>query len=518
MQGSAKIRITLLSALVLLLRLDGAFAQTASSPFVIADRGGVSFQTAGTDPFLSVGYGSIQPDTAQTTPSGAAIFGFRENNVLVSETSVPAAAPLSSGRIYAEIAGPLNTGIAIVNPNNLAVAIDFYFTDISGNPAGSGSMTVPGNQHVALFLDQPPLKVYTTPAFQGTFSFTATAPVAAIALRGFTNERGEFLTSTLPVIDTSLPPTRALLFLPHFAAGGGWTTQILLVNPGEETVTGSVTLNPNGMAAGVDVIFAGAGNFPCMNRPSCDFTYAIPGRTAQKITIAGGSTAATGSITIGSIIGATSSVSPIYGPAPAPLAVLSYRPAGVTVAEAGVVPVIRSDKFRMYAESSGKPGQPGSVQTGIAVAGTAIGDEATVRPPTVVFELTDLTGAPIAGLGPASISLETSRQSAIFLDQLFPELPPAFKGIVRISSSTLPIAVMGLRTRINERGDFLFTATPLANERSPSTTTPMLFPQIVDGGGYSTQFILFNGVAGQTTLGNLQFLKIDGTPMKLTLK
>jgi hypothetical protein len=303
-----KLQIILISAWVFVCAHDVAFAQSANAPFTIADRGGVSLQTA-----------------------GAAILRFRANNVLISETDVPATTPLTSGRIYTEIGGSVNTGIAIVNPNNSAAAFDFYFTDTSGNPAGSGTMTVSGNQHVSFFLDQAPLKVYTTPTFQGTFSFTSTSPVAVTALRGLTNERREFLMSSLPVIDTSLPPANALLQVPHIAAGGGWTTQILLVNPTDQTITGTASMG--------------------------------------------------------------------------------------------------------------------------------------------------------------------------------------WRHVPYVCES-----VMGLRARTNERGDFLITSAPLVNESDSSTTTPMLFPQIVDGGGYSTQFVIFSGMAGQATSGNVQFLKSDGTPLQLTLK
>ena len=65
---------------------------------------------------------------------------------------------------------------------------------------------------------------------RGTFTFTADLPVAVIALRGFVNERSEFLMTTLPVAPLTAGPADTVYF-PHFAAGGGWTTQVILVNP-----------------------------------------------------------------------------------------------------------------------------------------------------------------------------------------------------------------------------------------------------------------------------------------------
>jgi hypothetical protein len=40
---------------------------------------------------------------------------------------------------------------------------------------------------------------------------------------------------------------------------------------------------------------------------------------------------------------------------------------------------------------------------------------------------------------------------AQFLGEFFPELPPSFKGMVRVSTSSPGISVVGLRSRYNER-------------------------------------------------------------------
>src|SRR5207302_1095796 len=101
--------------------------------------------------------------------------------------------------------------------------------------------------------------------------------------------------------------------------------------------------------------------------------------------------------------------------------------------------------------------------------------------------------------------------SAKFLNDIFPSLPNPFKGVLRITTTSSGLSVVGLRTRINERSDFLITTTPPANESSPATSTPMFFPQVADGGGYTTQFILFSGTAGQATSGNVQFVKQNGS-------
>src|SRR3954464_5258410 len=109
-----------------------------------------------------------------------------------------------------------------------------WFMDIAGTPSGCGAFAVGAGKQVARLTDQPPFKVYSSPNFQGTLTFSSNVPVAAMALRGLVNERGDFLMSALPVIDISSGVVSNTLVAPHFAEGGGWTTQLLLVNPTDE--------------------------------------------------------------------------------------------------------------------------------------------------------------------------------------------------------------------------------------------------------------------------------------------
>ncbi|PYS46203.1 MAG: hypothetical protein DMG13_30485, partial [Acidobacteria bacterium] len=260
---------------------------SSQSSFAISNRGGVSWTSSGSSASTNVGFARIQPNPGNTTPAGVAIFGFRQNHVLVSETGVPASLPLRSGRIYVETNGPVETGLAMANPNNVVAMINFFFTDTAGNDLKSGTTTIVANGQVARFLDEAP---FNGPIpFQGTFSFTSNVPVGVIALRGFANQRGEFLMSTLPVIDTTAPPANGTQVVPHYADGGGWTTQILLVNPTSTLMTGNVQFSkPDGTATNVTI--AGQTN--------TTFAYSVPPRTSQKLSTAGITATTTGSLRV----------------------------------------------------------------------------------------------------------------------------------------------------------------------------------------------------------------------------
>ena len=478
------------------LRVDIGADETSpgsTQAFTMTDRGGLSFTSQGSGGTTVTGYGRIQPDVDSTTPSGLAIFGFRENGVLVSEAGVPASPLVTSGRIDAEVENVVQTGLAIANPNDEPVTVNFFFTDENGVNFGQASFDLPANGQIARFLNEDPFNGGSTIA--GTLTFTSTAPVSVIALRGFTNERSEFLMTTLPVADLGATSTGPVFFA-YFADGGGWTTQLVLVNPLDVTIGGTVEFfEPDGDPGSLMVEGEIGGNFP----------YSIPARSSQRLRTSG-----TGSVVQAGAI----RISPSQGDvAPSGLAVFSFKTDGITVSESGVPALPTGSAFRMYAEASGSFGDVGSIQTGVAIANP---DSA---PATVMFELTQLDGTSTGLTGMATVPGQG--QVALFLNQVegFESLALPFEGVLRISTgSSSGLSVVGLRGRYNERGDFLIATTPPVDESAASTTAEFLFPQLADSGGYTTQFILFSGLPGQVSSGIVRFFNANGQALDLALQ
>ncbi len=73
-------------------------------------------------------------------------------------------------------------------------------------------------------------------------------------------------------------------------------------------------------------------------------------------------------------------------------------------------------------------------------------------------------------------------------------------------SAATPFAALTLRSLVNERGDFLVTTIPIADPNAPASL-PIAFPQMVDGGGYVTQFIRISsaGASGAALSHNDEF-------------
>ncbi len=139
--------------------------------FSIPNLGGWSVTSNGTEVATGSGYGRIRAEAGSTTPSGIAIFGFRKGGVLIAEAGVPASEPVQAGRIFAEVREPVNTGLAIANPNDAPATILFHFRDAEGERFGDGQFELGAHEQTAQFLNQAPFN--SGEVESGTFTFTS---------------------------------------------------------------------------------------------------------------------------------------------------------------------------------------------------------------------------------------------------------------------------------------------------------------------------------------------------------
>ena len=154
-------------------------------------------------------------------------------------------------------------------------------------------------------------------------------------------------------------------------------------------------------------------------------------------------------------------------------------------------------------------GSIGSIQSGLAIA------NASAVTANVTLQLFKLDGTS-TGLT-NSFTVPVGGKVAKFADEFFPSAPTPFKGILRLTSN-VTVSVTGLRGRNNERRDFLISTVPIVQETTQGSTAEVEFPHIVDGGGYTTQFILMDAVSGQTSTGSMRFRNIGGQTLDLNLQ
>jgi sugar lactone lactonase YvrE len=459
-----------------------SIALQESAEFSLSPSLSGTVKTSGTSSQVTTGFASITPYAGSSGLSGMAILSYRCDSALASEATIPASPAIRNGRIRAEVSGNARTGLALANPNSDPATVDFFFTNANGD-FGFSELTIPPNGHLAAFLNEPP---FNGGSVDGTFTFRSSVPVAATALRSIINERGDFLMTTLPVVDLDVSRGAAPSLIPQFAAGGGWTTQVLLVNPTDSAIGGSMRFtSPSGDAVTMNLD----------GQQNVDFNYSIPPRGAQTFTTAAAGQTLTGSITVVPSNGSA---------APNAMAIYSFSANGVTVTTTGVPAIPISNSFGMYVETAGDfaDREAGSLQTGIAIANP------TDSPITVNLSLSS-NSILVQPVG--SVTVPAHGQIAAFLNEISgfdasavrgARLP--YRGVLSAKSSAL-FSMIGIRGRYNERGDFLASTTLPVSESPLPPATVLIIPHFADSGGFSTQFVVFNANGGQAAPGFITF-------------
>jgi hypothetical protein len=389
--------------------------------------------------------------------------------------------------MFAEIQGGVKTGIALSNPTNQDASISYSFTDGSGQDFGEGSFTLAAHHQMESFFDEGRFALPSS--LVGTFSFSSSSPVTAIGLRTTVNQRGEVLTTTLPVSDLNHGFGGTELPIPQLGNAENWTIQIVLVNPGDALLVGTMqffgpvsgTLSMHPTKVIVD------------NVSDSIVHYAIPPHGAFQIR----PRPAQSSVRPGSVRIFPDPTSAV----PSCLGIFSYMKDDSTVSSVSIAALPAAKASRMYVESSGVFGQPGSIQS------LPIVWNSSSEPVRVQLEVLNLEGTP-SGMS-KSAEIPASGQMVRLVKDLLPQLPASFRGILKITAP-LPVTVVGLRARYNKRGDLLVSNTQSFDE-SMASRTELDFPYFIHGGGYSTQLILLS--TGSAHKGSLWLFSQDGTPL-----
>ena len=451
--------------------------------------GGVSRTTPGVNETVTTGYAPLTVGCC-ATPAGLALMSYRKGGVLLSEVTLPLSQELRSGRIGVQMNEVVNTGLIATNPSADAVTLTFQVADENGENLYSGTMYIPARLQMAAMLNQSPFapaghtKIDLTKA--RTFSFSSSSPIGMAAIRAFTNEHSDLLFTSVPVVPLGTGDSSPKVFA-HFVTGGGWKAQLELVNPTDSSLSG-VAMFFNGNAAGVQ-------NGTLREQVA----YNIPPRSAVTIQPTG----ASAEVQPGWI-----RVTPSGGmPSPSGFVTLSFQINGVTTARTAIPATPIGSSFRLFVETSGEAGRPGSSQSAFAISNPS-DDSATVG-----FQLFRFDGTPA---GPqASLIVPAHNHTAMFLNQLagFENLQSPFQGFLQISGQL--ISVVSLKLRYNERGDLVVVTTPPGTSESLPQYNKPLFPYFADGGGFTTQFVLFSPTPGQDFSGSLSFVDSAGNPIPL---
>ena len=229
------------------------------------------------------GYAVVTPST--TSGTGLVVFetfGWRRGG----DAGTPQAGVLPPGLttnavMFVDSKGKLskNLGLAMVNPNSSNVNVSMLLRDSNGSQLGATKIVnIPSHQQVVTFVTQIFSGTSIPRDVTGTLAITSAGssnlPVSVMGLR-FRGSNFSTVPITdlsgnpgpLPTIATGVGGTGAVL-LPQFVTGGGWATELVLMNTGTGIITVRVDLfNSSGNPLSATLNGHNASSFTNLNIP-----------------------------------------------------------------------------------------------------------------------------------------------------------------------------------------------------------------------------------------------------------
>ncbi len=431
---------------------------------------------------LQAGYAIITA-SGGTAPVGTALFSFTNSSgVLVWQAGVGAAEPIRSGRIFVDQQGT-RTALALVNPSNQTISVTLVLRNSAGAEVNRIVRGFTPRQHLALFINE--LFPNVPAGFTGSLTFDTTQndqKVAAITLRENRNTFGETIYATLPVVDLTIAPGAQSIIFPHVGAGQGFSTQLVLVSRSNQRISGQISLT---RSDGTPLQLALNGNI------SSSFPYQIEPNGTYRAELTSSSTTGVGYavVTLGQ-----------GDAAPSGSAIFQFKSRNSVISEAGVAAITPTTSARIFVDNA-------ATRTGVALA------SANNPSTTITFNLLDRSGVSIET---TSRNIAARGHLAIFADELFPDLPAGFTGLMEIASP-VPVAPVTLKLSTNQRNQPILTTLPIADLTRPSAAVSLVFPQIGFGAGFSTRLIFINPDKAKPAEGTLTFYQSSGAGLTVPL-
>ncbi len=128
---------------------------------------------------LTTGFATVSSNSLSVI--GSAMFTqLNGGGGMVSEAGVPMGVPLPKQGVFVDTTNGFKTGVAIANPNNAALKINFELMNEGGQKILTVQRDLPPNQHLAFFVNE---LFPEAPAMIGRLQFYCTNPMVSIALR-----------------------------------------------------------------------------------------------------------------------------------------------------------------------------------------------------------------------------------------------------------------------------------------------------------------------------------------------
>jgi hypothetical protein len=193
--------------------------------------------------------------------------------------------------------------------------------------------------------------------------------------------------------------------------------------------------------------------------------------------------------------------------------ILTYAKNGVGSLHAITEAQIPASDFRLYTEYSGdfEHSENRTIVTSFSLSNPSD------TPTDVTLKLVRLDGTS-TGLS-TTFTLAPHGHISNYVHRLagFSGMPNPFQGVMLVHATGPGVVAFGMRGRLSENGTFVGTTTGPIKE-NPGSGTTVIFPHVLDGGGYGTRFILLADSSGTGTSGTLNFANENGDAVPLAIE
>jgi hypothetical protein len=187
---------------------------------------------------IQSGYVTITPDSSSGSPTPTVTYGIVSNAVVVAQAGVTPTNMMTDGSLYADVIPGIgrNLGVALANLNAGANSVTLTLRDANGNAlANPVTISLNPQQQMARFVNELFPSTALGSSFLGSLRVQSSFPLGVLGLRF---NGAQF--STLPVAVNATTSNNSSFVLPQFAMGGGWATQVALVNNTGSPISGVV--------------------------------------------------------------------------------------------------------------------------------------------------------------------------------------------------------------------------------------------------------------------------------------
>jgi hypothetical protein len=235
---------------------------------------------------VQTGYVILTPDQNTSAPLTTLTFGTVRNGIVQGQAGVVPFGVTTGATLFMDVlnAAGRNLGLAIANPTGTTNALTVTLKKYDGTTAGTATINIDPYKQTSTFVSELFSANVLGQAFLGSINVQSGTPFAILGLR-FAGT--DFSALSAGNTGTMIAPqTRSLtagaatdtprvgtigganaIVLPQFAMGGGWATQLALVNTSSTAASGRVDVfDTNGQPLAVKLNGA----------MQSTFTYSIP--------------------------------------------------------------------------------------------------------------------------------------------------------------------------------------------------------------------------------------------------